>query len=154
MIKERAEELVRALRSGEFQQTQYLLNRKNEGFCCLGVACELAYAAGKTRKKPYTDGDENPYRNGKIFYGGMEGDEIDDEAPDGFYDGAMPKSVMEHFGFKTSSGLIPDELEQDVHEMLCRTPGHINLISLANINDNQYGFAAIANIIEKHWEAL
>lgn len=46
MTPEEAQQLwVDALRSGEWQQTQALL-RTDEGYCCLGVACELALRNG------------------------------------------------------------------------------------------------------------
>jgi hypothetical protein len=38
--KERLKELVKALRSGEYKQTKESL-RNEEGYCCLGVACDL-----------------------------------------------------------------------------------------------------------------
>lgn len=40
MHSPKLERLVEALRSGEFDQTKHQL-RTSEGFCCLGVACEL-----------------------------------------------------------------------------------------------------------------
>ena len=46
-MNENAKKWVAALRSGEFKQTQGRLRRRedhdpsNDGFCCLGVACEL-----------------------------------------------------------------------------------------------------------------
>lgn len=40
MIKEKADLLVAALRSGDFKQTTGVL-RNGDSFCCLGVACEI-----------------------------------------------------------------------------------------------------------------
>lgn len=37
---------VNALRSGEYEQARGALHRKGEGYCCLGVLCDLAYKAG------------------------------------------------------------------------------------------------------------
>lgn len=39
--KERIQKLVDALRSGEFEQTNYCLRKGTNAFCCLGVACEI-----------------------------------------------------------------------------------------------------------------
>lgn len=41
MIKEKAMELVAALRSGEYKQAKNRL-KTADGYCCLGVACILA----------------------------------------------------------------------------------------------------------------
>jgi hypothetical protein len=41
-----AQKWVEALRSGKYQQTRYLISRKDGKYCCLGVACELAIAEG------------------------------------------------------------------------------------------------------------
>jgi len=36
------EKWIKALRSGEYEQTQGLLHRGETGFCCLGVLCEIS----------------------------------------------------------------------------------------------------------------
>lgn len=41
MLTEIQQELVDALRSGQFEQTQGRLSGKNGGYCCLGVACKV-----------------------------------------------------------------------------------------------------------------
>lgn len=38
-------EWVAALRSGAYQQAKYKLRNSDDGFCCLGVLCELAVQA-------------------------------------------------------------------------------------------------------------
>ncbi len=48
MIKERAMELVAALRSGKYTQGVDLLRTKDNRFCCLGVACDIANPLGWT----------------------------------------------------------------------------------------------------------
>lgn len=45
------EEWPAALESGEFEQTRGVLNSKEGGYCCLGVACELL---SRKRLVPYT----------------------------------------------------------------------------------------------------
>lgn len=44
-MNDNAKKWVAALRSGEYKQAQNQL-RTDEGYCCLGVACELALEAG------------------------------------------------------------------------------------------------------------
>ncbi len=44
---------VAALRSGNYRQGKGTLRRDSDGtFCCLGVLCELAVAAGVTDRQP------------------------------------------------------------------------------------------------------
>ncbi len=51
-MNENAQRWVEALRSGDYQQGQYLLRQPVAGdadvYCCLGVACELYIEAGGT----------------------------------------------------------------------------------------------------------
>lgn len=41
MNQERAQLLIAALESGEYEQGQFALRNSANGFCCLGVACDL-----------------------------------------------------------------------------------------------------------------
>ena len=85
MIKERAKELAEALESGKYQQTQKRLHDK-DGFCCLGVACDISGLA------PWVAFPDDPavytYR-GKI--------------------GTLPPDVMTYFGFKSPAGEVDDD---------------------------------------------
>lgn len=45
MLNENAKKWVAALRSGKYPQTKHFLNN-GVGYCCLGVACELAIEDG------------------------------------------------------------------------------------------------------------
>lgn len=70
-LNENAKKWVRALRSGIFQQGQNYLRQENfedntkpDGFCCLGVACELAILDGvnvhrRKRDEHYTYNDSS-----------------------------------------------------------------------------------------------
>lgn len=50
--KEFAENWVKALRSGEYTQgTNYLFNKDENTYCCLGVACEVAGIDLKLKEK-------------------------------------------------------------------------------------------------------
>lgn len=72
MDKERLKLWVAALRSGEYAQTQGVLQRTNgpdyqgrpKGFCCLGVACEVAIKNGLEVIKYENDG--------VVFYNGVD----------------------------------------------------------------------------------
>jgi len=50
---------IEALRSGEYRQTRLAL-RDGEGFCCLGVACEVAIKAGVPLVQAGEDGYSVP----------------------------------------------------------------------------------------------
>ena len=41
MKKQIADKWVKALRSGDYEQTHGILNEPGYGFCCLGVLCDL-----------------------------------------------------------------------------------------------------------------
>lgn len=57
---------VEALRSGKYKQTKHKLRSKNNGFCCLGVLCNLhaeahpKFAAKQTDKYSYDGNQELP----------------------------------------------------------------------------------------------
>jgi len=80
MIKEKAVELVTALRSGKYKQSQGHL-RTDKGFCCLGVACDISGVSSWEKAKP-TD----------YYYMYVENT------------GIMPAPVMEYFGFRDAGG--------------------------------------------------
>jgi len=52
---------VSALRSGEYQQTKGFL-RKEDGFCCLGVLCDLYGKENNVEWEPLTQ-----YKNAYVF---------------------------------------------------------------------------------------
>lgn len=76
---------VKALRSGRFQQTKRRLAVVNEGYCCLGVACELYIAQGNELTKE-VDADN------VVKYGEQRA--------------VLPKPVIKWLGLKTPSGLV------------------------------------------------
>jgi hypothetical protein len=83
LIPERKAELVAALRSGKYKQGRGYLKSQN-GFCCLGVACDL-YGKGDGWKHYGND-------NGFAFEGMIS---------------ALPDTVKDYFGF---SGGFGDEV--------------------------------------------
>lgn len=60
--KEVRNEWSSRLRSGKWKQTRHMLNRYNEGYCCLGVLCEFALEEGIITK-PDQKGTYIPYRD-------------------------------------------------------------------------------------------
>ena len=83
MIKEKAMELVAALRSGKYTQTTGALHRVDGSMCCLGVACSLVY------NKP--TGTENP---GCFTYNNSVG--------------TLPPKAIKYFGFNSYDGSRDD----------------------------------------------
>lgn len=81
MIKERAMELVAALRSGKYKQATNAL-RKGDSYCCLGVACEIS---GIGPWKFPTENDDDFYYQGER--------------------GVLPESVRVHFGMFSTQGM-------------------------------------------------
>jgi hypothetical protein len=80
---------VSALRSGEYQQGQYCL-RKEDGFCCLGVLCDLYGKENNVEWEPSTH-----YNNVYVFQ---------DMAT------ILPLSVMEWVGVGEGNPLVNDEI--------------------------------------------
>jgi hypothetical protein len=80
ILTERQERWLQALESVEYEQTDGFL-RDKDGFCCLGVACDVMDKNG-------WDGNPFRYRNRNMN---------------------LPKEVMNYFGFYSESGLIKEE---------------------------------------------
>lgn len=78
-----AKKWVKALKSGEYKKTKGTL-RDEKGYCCLGVACELAVQ--NKIIKPAKKHDESGY-----FFYGKE-------------DNFLPKKVMQWLGVRSARG--------------------------------------------------
>ncbi len=85
MKKREAMRLVKALRSGKFEQTSQYLSRSGQ-YCCLGVACELS---GIKSRKSGLDASIRVY--GKTSTRNL------------------PPTVMEKFGFFNNMGKRRDD---------------------------------------------
>lgn len=127
MIKERAMELVAALRSGEYEQGTMRLKDRDGCYCCLGVACHIS-GLGEY-------GED--VSSGPRFYSNLnEYGRLGDES-------LLPIAVRDYFGFKTTEGRtgigprIKDSYE-----------------SLISANDGGITFSEIAEYIEQNWETL
>lgn len=119
-IKER---WLSALRSGEYKQTKNIL-KDDEGFCCLGVLCDLAVKDGVIgpwyRREPVND-----YT---LFSRGFHGE--------GYYeDATLPVEVLDWAGLDDSNPMV------DL--------GDFNPVPISDPNDNGYTFDQIADLIDR-----
>lgn len=122
--KERVKKLVEALRSGKYKQTKEVLRDKN-GFCCLGVACDIAKMEVGCNWTPFSlefDGDDRALSDGMQTYYGFDDCEVvlDDDLP--FTKGIINKYV------------VPN-----------------TLVTLAALNDYGASFKEIAKVIEEQF---
>lgn len=127
MKQEIAERWVQALRSGEYKQGLSRLRTKDDGYCCLGVLCDLASKEGV--------GEWNYHQSHAAWYyqkKGIEPGVIDSEVMDDVY---IPKFVIEWAGMDatSNSGRYNEEEETKY---------------LAVDNDGGKSFSEIATIIE------
>ena len=117
-----------ALRSGEYPQGKGTL-RTEDGYCCLGVLCDLAVKAGEIVEpvaKPRS---------------GINLDEVYYE-----YDGepsVLSTPVRNWAGLDMSNPDIP--YQESMRDAVWRVRGHV---SLAELNDNDYTFPQIADLID------
>lgn len=129
MLNDNAKKWVAALRSGEYKQTKEYLHDPN-GYCCLGVACDVASKSGLNLEVILT----NEVRE--------EGG-IPTEVQVTSYDGntqMLPYAVMNWLGLRESVGGY-------------RVEGHTNC--LTRLNDQEgYTFEEIAKIVESEPEGL
>ena len=122
---------IDALRSGEFEQAQSVLNT-NGAYCCLGVLCELAIRAGVPVVKAI-----NP--------------DQDCDVPVWHYDGEAaypPPSVTAWAGLEVSNPVVSERRTQPC---ACGYEGCTNIIepemTLSCLNDNGSTFDEIADVI-------
>jgi hypothetical protein len=123
------EKWIAALRSGEYAQASERL-RSNDGFCCLGVLCDL-YA-------------QEPFTQGWKFNGEYEESPLPMDY--WYFDGEsefLPQSVMEWAGLSLPNPLVKLDFEEE-DEMSWSYRDEIS-----NLNDSGYSFTELADIIEK-----
>jgi len=124
MFKDKAMELVAALRSGDYVQGVGYLQQKDGAACCLGVACLLA---GEERilvdpTHRYTFGITRE-------------------------DSGLTAKVRDLFGFHSDVGTRRDGQRLTF-------PNGSTYYSLAKANDSGITFREIAEYIEVNWEQL
>lgn len=117
--KENIRKWVDALRSGEYTQDTGQL-RSSHGFCCLGVACEVAIKNGV--RLVYDDDYQGYHQDSEIYL---------DEVPDWHTEGStLPFEVQEWLGF------IGDDPYIDREECKTATTANDELnLSLVEIAD-------------------
>ena len=115
---------VRALRSGKYEQATGAL-RREVGFCCLGVLCDVFDTDKWNVGIDDDDGDER-------WSYGYEDDNFIFKANE-----VLPMHVARIAGLDTQNPEVPYGIEGEMK-------------SLASINDNGATFAEIADLIETH----
>jgi hypothetical protein len=132
---------VAALRSGEYQQGHGRLaaTQSRDGevrFCCLGVACELFNEHHPDEQLPVEVREEGPLT--VVSYAGRRTN--------------LPARVREWLGLRDRSGVFHDEVGEMLDVEVPEAEAHGG--SLAELNDLGVDFAAIADVIEHHVDAL
>jgi len=124
MKKQKAMELVKALRSGEYSQGTSVLVDDNDNFCCLGVACNIS------------NGDLNWEFNNRDINWGMGG-------WDCYF---LPNLIKEEFGFYNEKGGRRDNQPIIINKQ--------HYQNLTHANDSGCTFDEIADYIEEHYKTL
>lgn len=128
--KEVIKKWVDALRSGEYKQTDGAL-RKEDGFCCLGVLCDLASQEGVIEEPVFFD---------ECCYYEYEGCEVED----------LPDKVQEWAGLSSCNpkfAVIFKYVDQNDEEYEDEYT-----TSITQLNDDYgYNFNMLADLIEKEY---
>ena len=115
---------LEALRSEEYKQTRYTLRSPNDGFCCLGVLCDI-----------YT----------KEVGGSWAWDEIQNpdayslEVEDQLATVELPDCVVEWAGLEVRSPEVANTFRE----------GEVAFSALASLNDDGKDFKFIADLIDR-----
>ncbi len=150
MNPERKAQWVAALRSGEFPQGQSELKTAEGEFCCLGVACELAYREGKLNFGEVASDEED---NGhKRVYGDVD-DYLENVSSNEWSWSDLPVGARNWLGL--------GEMDNDPVVRVIQThPKYASLESWTNggtntlfrvsiLNDSGFTFDEIADLIEE-----
>jgi hypothetical protein len=129
-------ELIKALRSGEYPQARQRLCSVDPegnpvGYCCLGVACEVAMKHGIELEVKVEDLDRGAGPSKARSY-------------DGRWD-YLPEKVRVAYGWKDDMG----ELSEIVPVHKPSAGAHESGSALSYLNDRGASFAEIADVIEK-----
>lgn len=123
--RENVKKWVDALRSGKYAQGMGYLNKDGK-FCCLGVACDLAYKDGVDVQRDQRVSD------GAYTYGGQHG--------------YPPTTVTEWLGLETVAAATSLDDEQDI---VINTPDGGYIRATEANDDDGWAFDQIADAIEK-----
>jgi hypothetical protein len=148
---------VKALRSGKYRQTREQLRaadaegQPTDGFCCLGVLCDLFakdHPDAKWLSKPEAEAALKGHIIGCAFSTAVK--KLDDVA---MRAGVLPDPVLRWAGMKENSGkfTLPDSVrERDLGADIAWGAER-----LSELNDAaEWNFKQIAAFIEKHWRKL
>ena len=133
-----ARSLVRALRSGKYVQAEGQLRDPNhvmpeggrgDGFCCLGVLCNLHAKAHPEIAK---------YEDDPAKYMGEEA--------------TLPEHVRLWAGMRSDDGDFEDAKDEGLVKGLSGTAK--GATTLVELNDSHYNFEEIANFISKNYRLL
>jgi hypothetical protein len=124
MLNANAQAWVKALRSGQYKQTKRMLANA-EGYCCLGVACEVYLDATNGRGLKVRECKDACGNVSQIRYNGN--------------DVTLPIPVKDWLGLNDSDGGYWDG----------------KVMTLVTLNDDRdYNFKQIADVIESEPEGL
>lgn len=130
---------VNALRSGDYPQASGWL-RTDEGYCCLGVLCELGVKAGVIPEAKQDKLNPKIYRY-KVEEG--EGDYNQGERDTDGHALFLPKAIQEWAGIDAESPTVPTDEGDDKES-------YPDGLELAEANDAGESFDQIAARIERH----
>ena len=121
--KQHRQEWIKALRSGDYKQTNGNLRDEN-GYCCLGVACDIS-GLGVWKK----------YRNALYEYNSIE-EHVWTEAIE------LPVVVRNYFGLITVQGkYFKSTLENEIDSLMIANDGNLSFDQIADIIESEpYGF--------------
>ena len=103
---------VKALRSGEYNQIQGRLKRNDEGFCCLGVACEIS-GVGQWLGAGYDT--QNDFRSN-----------------------VLPGIVVDFYGLRENGGKYNDEsVEGGINSLYALNDGGKNFEEIATVIEEE-----------------
>lgn len=128
---------ARALKSGQYAQVQEVLT-DGSGYCCLGVACEVAIQDGLNLTKELVAADESDF------------DEDEDRYQ---YDGegaVLPRLVLGYYGFQSTNPLLA-KVKVDRWDNVtdsCVWSGEYRKVPASELNDSfGWSFDRIADAV-------
>lgn len=130
-IKER---WITALESGKYSQSHRTLADAN-GFCCLGVLCEIAMEDSVVNKEIIPDGTGN-------FFSKYEG-------PDDYSTSMLPEDVQVWAGIDKNPFFPNEDVKEVIGEFPEELTGYGAKVSLAALNDSGLSFTEIAKVIRE-----
>lgn len=138
MNKEIKERWIAALRSGEYSQSAGYLGT-DEGYCCLGVLCEIALQDQVVIKTKDSSIDENFVYTSKI-------DPVDRDY------GVLPLAVVAWSGMPNRNPSITSAKEEVSPDIFSKLGDEYDEVTatLSGFNDSGATFEQIADLIEKY----